>query len=588
MSARGTRPQDEPSGVRALDRMLVRELSRLFPGASDDMLALAERASAAVADGHGALRLASAADDWQWSDARLDHARADLRAWRAVGSGEPGRPLVLDAHDRLYLRRYHAYETRVCDDLRLRAARVRALDREASDAARAAIAGAALDPDQHAAVAHALDRDLLVLLGGPGSGKTHTVRHLIAALVACGRVDPARVRLAAPTGKAAARLGESLASALPSPAGAREGAASRATTLHALIGAVPGTDRVRHDRELPLDCGLLVVDEASMVDLPLFARTLDALPPHAMLVLLGDPDQLASVEVGSVLHELAQLRRGRSDAGAGAAPGSVSDCVRVLRGHHRSDARMGFPAVLDALHAASHEALDEALRAAIGVRRLPDGDDAQALALASSWFAGIVDAQTPDVAWQASAQARVLTAVREGPYGAAQWNERLMRRIGLATARGVAPRRGTPLLVTRNDVASGLANGDVVLAWGDAVGAVADHALVPGADGRWRRLELGLLPPWEPAFAMTVHKAQGSEYARVLLVVPSSPLALLTREWLYTAMSRQRTELALLATGPVLREALSRSARRESGIADALADDRSIPDAQASKPHAGS
>jgi exodeoxyribonuclease V alpha subunit len=455
-----------------------------------------------------------------------------------------------------------------------------------------------------------------VVLGGPGSGKTFTVLRLLAVLAASGRVAPERMRLATATGKAAQRLGQAIAdgrAALLDQLGAARGRASatdealrrvlpslpvEARTLHSVLGARPLSTRVRQDADNPIDCELLVVDEASMVDLPLFARMLAALPAGARLVLLGDPDQLASVEVGSVLAELALPAAGVPVAHAHASVHSGSPqlslfgaefttertpassplgaSVMRLRGNHRTAADSGLPRVLDAVREGDASWLRDALADGRGVEWLSQpAQRHDALARALAWYQPVVRTRDPAVALAAFEQARVLVALRSGPDGVDGWNEALLRGLGLADARGpaavgVAPWRGTPLLISRNDANTGLSNGDVVLAWGPRAQKPADHALARAPDGSLRRIALDLLPPFEPALAMTVHKAQGSEYRRVLVAPPFQPHPLVTRQWLYTACSRARETLVLHAGEDALAAGLAASSRRVSGLADAL------------------
>jgi len=607
------RDDGDPIPERALDRLLTGELARSFPGAAPDALALARLASAATGSGHSALALREAASLLAWPEARLLEARAALSDWSAVGKGETGRPLVLDGADRLYLRRYHAYERSVAAALAALALPIESSNRNDARADEALVARVfaheGADPDQRAVVERALARRLAVVLGGPGSGKTFTVLRLLAALAASGRVAPGRIRLATATGKAAQRLGQAIAegraSLLAGLGTKRRGEGAwdeplrrvlpllpvEARTLHALLGARPLSTAVRHDAAHPIDCELLVVDEASMVDLPLFARMLAALPPGARLVLLGDPDQLASVEVGSVLAELSRP----SDAGAavprvpsgspqlslfGIAPAPAAspldDCVMRLHGNHRSSSESGLPRMLEAVREGDAARLRDTLAGGRGVEWLDrPAQRHDALARALTWYQPVLRTRDPAVALAAFEEARVLVALRSGPDGVDAWNEALLHGLGLSDARGalsvsLTPRRGTPLLITRNDANTGLSNGDVVLAWGPRARQPADHALARGPDGALRRIALDLLPPCESALAMTVHKAQGSEYRRVLVAPPFQPHPLVTREWLYTACSRARESLVLHAGEDALVRGLAASSRRVSGLADAL------------------
>jgi exodeoxyribonuclease V alpha subunit len=312
------------------------------------------------------------------------------------------------------------------------------------------------------------------------------------------------------------------------------------------------------------------------------------------LLLLGDPDQLASVEVGSVMAELARMAisdspdeplAGEHDDGA-RAMGTTTEftllrgCIRRLRGNHRSARGSSLPGLLDCVRRADSRGLAQTLQAGAGVEWLGDpGARNAALERALGWFAPMLGRDDPGAVLAGFSDARVLVALREGSNGARGWNEDIMRALGLLQTRGAgraddALVRGTPLLITRNDPVSGLSNGDVVIAWGPRRGSRAEYVLSAGAQGGLQTLALDALPPHEPAFALTAHKAQGSEYRRVLVALPPDPHPLITREWLYTAFSRAREQLVVSATAATLDAGLAASSRRVSGLADALLMDR--------------
>jgi len=259
------------------------------------------------------------------------------------------------------------------------------------------------------------------------------------------------------------------------------------------------------------------------------------------------------------------------------AEAPLASSVFRLRGNHRTAPGSALPRLLDAVREGDRPGLEQALAAGEGVAWLAaPAQHGEAVARALSWYEPVVQARDPAVALAAFEDARVLVALRAGPDGVDGWNRELMRGLGLADARGPwpapgPPRRGTPLLVTRNDPNTGLANGDVVLAWGARSGQAADHVLARAPDGTLRPIALDLLPPTEPALAMTVHKAQGSEYRHVLVAPPFEPHRLCTREWLYTAFSRARGLLVVHAGTEALAAGLAASSRRTSGLSDMLA-----------------
>ena len=541
-----------------------------------------------------------------------------------------GQPLVLGGSAEaplLYLRRYWAYETRVVQALAERTAtpqpvdeaRVRQwLDRLFAPAAGEPAAGCGVDW-QKLACAVALRSRLSVITGGPGTGKTYTAARLLALLVA---VDPhperLRVALAAPTGKAAARLKQSIDAALADlqervgdalnlHAFAQRMGAAR--TLHALLGARPDTRQFRHHAANPLDVDVLIVDEASMVHLEMMAALLDALPASARVVLLGDKDQLASVEAGAVLGDLCRdAEAGRYnpetaryalaaagetlppeflDAGA-AAPGLAQHTV-MLRESRRFGGPIGQLALAvnrgDAAGARRVLADDRS-----GALQTLEGCSAEAvvrLALhgrpgASASYRDYLQAMAhrPAVAdalahtdWVRSVltafeRFRLLCAVREGEWGAAGLNravEAALRAAGLLGARGEWY-AGRPVMVTRNDAALGVFNGDIGIALPSAT--AGGGLRVYFADGPLvRSVGVARLAQVETAFAMTVHKSQGSEFEHTVLVLPPRAGAVLGRELIYTGITRARQAFTLAAAQPgLLAQAVAQRTQRSSGL----------------------
>jgi exodeoxyribonuclease V alpha subunit len=424
----------------------------------------------------------------------------------------------------------------------------------------------------------ALRGRLTLVTGGPGTGKTWTAARLLVLLQALhGRSAPLRVALAAPTGKAAARLKQSIQQALQDlrPALGRDAVAlapwadqlGSARTLHALLGPRPGTRRFRHDAANPLPLDLLFVDEASMVHLELMARLLDALPPQARLVLLGDPHQLASVEAGAVLADLCQAPL--------LAPRTVA-----LRESRRFQGAIG--TLAQAVHAGDGAAALAALQAdATGALALQSPrDPAALLPLAVQGYRPMLEAVhglgAPAGRAAAALRAfdgfRLLCALREGPWGVEGLNaavERALAEAGLLSGRGEWY-AGRPVMLLRNQPALGLFNGDIGL-------------VLPGEDGAprvWfaegdalRAVAVGRLERVETAFAMTVHKSQGSEFGHVALVLPPDDGPLLTRELVYTGLTRARERFTLVAPQPpLLARAVARQTRRLGGLAGRLLD----------------
>ena len=510
------------------------------------------------------------------------------RLTAAATVGRPGdfRPLVLDGR-RLYLYRHWDAERRVAAGLLARAS----ADPPGPEAAdvRAALAGlfpqfTAHDRQCLAAVV-ACHKRLCVVSGGPGTGKTHTVFRALALLGALSP-RPLRVALAAPTGKAAARLQTSLRAARSAGGGHAVAVPDEAMTLHRLLGWRPGAGEFARGPGEPLDLDVLVVDEASMVDLSLMARLLAALPAEARLILLGDKDQLASVEAGAVLADMCGEAAGYSTAFAGrlravfgtdlpcAPAGPMADCVVTLDRSYRFESGSGLGRLAAATNAGDAAAARAALRdSGPDVAWEPAADTPElhrrVAGLAARGYARYC-AQPRTASGAAALLAaldgfRVLTAHRGGPAGVPALNaviERALARAHGLPAFGVwYP--GRPVLVTRNDYGLRLYNGDVGVVLPDAGRLMAYFQT---SDGGLRRVPVTRLPACETCFAMTVHKSQGSEFERVALVLPPTPSPVLSRELVYTGLTRARHGVVVVGGDAVLATALARRQRRASGL----------------------
>lgn len=498
------------------------------------------------------------ADLWPEVDWAGELAQSPLVA------GGPSAPLHLSG-GRLYLTRYWQEETQVLTDLLARTGPAgEAADEAADEAAEEALAASLQeyfpDPafaDQKAAAGLVARSLTAVITGGPGTGKTTTVARLLGVLF---DTDPAvRVALAAPTGKAAARMAEALADAaehatFPAPHRQRI-TGIPAMTIHRLLGARRG-DSFRHTRANPLPYDVVIIDETSMVPLTLMARLLDALRPASRLVLVGDADQLSSVEAGAVLGDLveglrsfdpypvAELTRSRR-FGAGIA--AVAESVRA--GDGPGAVQLLFESEGEAAGAMAEEDLRGALLATVrAMHEAASAGDAPA-------------------ALELSEQVRVLCAHREGRYGVSEWNRRitgwLAADLGTQLGRWFP---GKPFLITRNDYALRLYNGDtgvVVRRDGQLVAALSEG-------GRVREFALARLSDITEAYAMTVHRSQGSQFRDVYVVLPEVSSKILTRELLYTAITRAQERVRVIGQPEVVEAAVTRHAGRASGLATRL------------------
>ncbi|CAD7731369.1 RecBCD enzyme subunit RecD [Xanthomonas hydrangeae] len=697
--------------LRPLDLALAQSLQRLAPDTDPQVLAGAALASLAVTSGHAGLDPARAGMllDARESPAPALPDPADwqrtLAASRWVDQPNPEDPAAADCplvleHGLLYLRRYREYERRLALGLQ----RIAAQSPPPFDAATLAPLFAQLFPNaaassplppgegarragegtglpepsvdqkgkappkpshhqdvtnppapshsqdrQAQAAALALRRTLLLVTGGPGTGKTTTIARLLLLRIAQAHASntPApRIALAAPTGRAAERMAESLRLAVTraiangiDPALA-DALPSSASTLHRLLGVIPDSPQFRHTADNPLPFDLIVVDEASMVDLPLMCKLVEAVADGTQLILLGDADQLPSVEAGDVLAAILQaagpgdtLQPQDADALQpllGSTPTSSTPAstqtgghtvshthsgglaghrVHLLRGYRQAD-DFALAPLADAVRAGDADTALALLRSGelAGVHFHEDGEDPLTLgrdALLAHWRA-LADAHDPAAALRDAARLRLLTAVRAGPQGARGLNARIeqllaetgsgARRLGSASPWF----QGRLLLITENSYRHGLFNGDVGICLrsdaspssgrsdegpssppGQSAATANRHA--PGTDSRaqgplvaWfegdgdgqvRGFHPAALPAHESAFAMTVHKAQGSEFDTVWLQLPTRDARVLSRELLYTGITRARRALHLAGSEAVIRAALARHAARISGLA---------------------
>ncbi len=467
----------------------------------------------------------------------------------------------------LYLDRYWHQEVEVCDDLLRRLAQpAPEVDARLLDAGLARVFPADGFAEQRAASRRAATQWTTVLTGGPGTGKTTTVAGLLALLAeqaeALGR-GRLRVALTAPTGKAAARLQEAVLAAgrRLDPADRRRLGDLQALTMHRLLGSRRdnGT-RFRHHRGNRLPHDVVVVDETSMVSLTMMTRLVEAVRPDARLVLVGDPDQLASVEAGAVLSDLV----------AGFADRDDSPVVRLAT-THRFGAEIG--RLAEALRTGSADDVLAVLRAGGEGVRFLETDDPAPLLRRSVLAAALdvrahADAGRPAEAVAALDRHRLLCAHREGPYGVAHWNRQVEHWVSEETGDPLySPMYvGRPLLVTTNDYGLGLYNGDAGVV---VRGAEGLRAVVATAAGL-AEFATSRLSDVETMFATTIHKSQGSQAEEVTVLLPPPESRLLTRELLYTAVTRAQSTVSVVGSEDAVRAAVEREAQRASGLQQRL------------------
>lgn len=483
-----------------------------------------------------------------------------------LGANGPGRRPLRLVGDLLYLERYWQEESLVADQLRARRSRVPTpVSSELLAAADQELLSERVDPDQRLAALAPAQASVTVIAGGPGTGKTHTLARLLAVLLRA-LPGPVSIALAAPTGKAAMRMQEALAgetAELPADLGVELGRL-QATTIHRLLGWVPGgRHRFAHHSGNPLPHDVVVIDETSMVNVTLMARLLEALRPQARLILVGDPDQLAPVEAGAVLADIV--------AAPAPSDGLALPVVR-LRSNHRS--RAAIAELAEAVRSGDPDRV---------IRLIEDGLDGVTLAgsvaqtdlrpqVTDTGLAMIDAARTGRIgdALAALDRHRLLCAHRNGPFGVAVWSRQVEDWL-LAAGAGFDPfdawYPGRPVLVTQNNPELGVFNGDT----GVVVNASDGLRVCFGRGGQLHHdVSPFLLDSVQTIHAMTVHKAQGSQFEQVSVVLPTSDSPLLTRQLLYTAITRAKSRVTLIGSAEALRHAVTNSAQRASGLAGRL------------------
>ena len=523
-----------------------------------------------------------------------------------VGQDEGNTPLVLDGNKRLYLRRYWQYEKSISRFILERATPfLQDLDlpRLGKDLKKLFLpqASGEIDWQQVAAIA-AVTRSFCIISGGPGTGKTTTVAKILALLMSqYGSSRQPRILLGAPTGKAASRLQQAIATAGllqtgPDPL--------QATTLHRMLGHVPNSPYFRHNGENPLAADIIVIDEASMVDLPLLAKLMRAVPASARLILLGDRHQLASVQPGSVLGDicrseimpsfsrefcqllseltgniLAPASRARTKRISPSLQDSFVELVQNYRFKPESGIARLSKTVKEGDGDGALELLLEAGDDSIIWSEIPAPAELGKKLQTSVHVSRFISMQgdtAPGSCFTRLDSFRILCALRRGPFGMERVNtlleQQLMQQAHHAGGESagmetVLPFR--PVMVTQNDYNLRLFNGDVGLVQPDPENQSV-RAFFRDEYGALRDIAPPLLPGHETVFAMTVHKGQGSEFSRVLLILPDQDSPLLTRELLYTALTRAREKVEIWGSKPIFVSGVKRQIKRTSGLTEAL------------------
>lgn len=536
---------------------------------------------------------------------KLDVWREALRSIPVVGKPGDYRPLILDEKDRLYLYRYRAYEERLSDSIKKRInSHIPGIDFDLlkDSLNRLFPKNDKREIDWHRVAAQACTfHKFCVITGGPGTGKTTVVTKVLALLLEQAKGRQYNILLSAPTGKAAAKLGESIKNTIKTINCSEfiTNCIPRETyTIHRMLKPVSGSPYFLHNAENPLPADLVVVDEASMVDMALMSKLVQAVPEDARLLLLGDRDQLASVEAGHVLGDICDRRNihgfsrffckrveeltgeslDTSENQCKEGPGLYDAIVHLKQSYRFADSgKIG--ELSRAVNLGKAEASLRILRDAAGERiqwtEIHTPDDLHT-ALEKSiieGYAPYLEAADPHAALERFQEFIILCSVNFGPFGVDAVNalaEQVLGQEGLIVPDDVWY-RGRPVLITRNDYNIGLFNGDIGITLPVASsGANELRVFFPETSGEPRWFLPHRLPEHRTAYAMTIHKSQGSEFEKVLIILPDRQYPVLTRELVYTGITRARKSVSIWGTEAVLSAAISRKIERRSGLRDAL------------------
>ena len=589
-----------------LDLHFARFMEKLSTGSSEELVLVAALVSRSTREGHICFDLSSQRPlPVSEAGERVVFPEAGkwgkkLRQSGVVGGPGDHRPLILDPKGRLYLYRYWEYQEELAKGIKNRIgdeSRVSEMEslRQGLMKIFPAANGGGIDWQKVAAFA-AARRRFCVIVGGPGTGKTTTVAKILALLMEQSSPQRLRTALVSPTGKGAARLQETMKKVKENLACEESVKAlipDSASTIHRLLGSATGSPYFRFNAQNHLPVDAVVVDEASMVDLALMSKLVQALPSQARFILLGDKDQLSSVEAGAVLGDIcdtghlhpfsntfcAEIRKttGYEIKGVKAAPGMSDSTVQLTRSYRFGD-ESGIASVSRSVNEGDADTAlrilqderhgDMQWKPLPSPRSLPGALKDRAL----EEFNYLFKAKDPHGVFQRLDRFRILCALREGPFGVNAINfvvEHLFREQKLIRGEG-RWYRGRPVLITQNDYNLRLYNGDVGIVLPDPGAEGELRVFFQAPDGTLRAFHPVRLPEHETVYALTVHKSQGSEFDRLLLILPDRDSPILTRELIYTGFTRAREGVEVWGHEKVFREAVGRRTIRASGLRDAL------------------
>lgn len=582
--------------IRDIDNVFADFLCDIEGGENKILRKAATYLSAYLGEGNICIELTDI-----YGDDEVDSASVALRLTKSVGLPGDYLPLVLDENNRLYLHRYWKYETNLAGALIQMAGNLPIVDVPLlRDGLKRLFPASKENIDwQKIAAAAAVRSRFCVISGGPGTGKTTTVVKIIALLLEQAKGNKMRIALAAPTGKAAARLkgsifkaGKQLSDLTPVAADIP----SEVSTIQALLGVIPDSCRFRYNADNPLPFEAVVIDEASMISLALMTRLVEALAEGTRLILLGDRDQLASVEAGAVFGDICNTGQNFAfsnkfqsfivetaeievaDNSNGDTLPFLADSVVVLRHNYRFAENSGIGLVSMAINSSNIDSVFDNMKhgvvSGITLSATPTNNllyDKLSDKVVSG-FSGYLQEQTPDKVLNAFEQFRVLCVLRQGLYGVDGINSLIERSLGDAGI--IKPDNewyhGRPVMILTNNYSLKLFNGDIGIALNDSESEIGLSVYFPSLNGQIRKYSPYRLPVHETVFAMTVHKSQGSEFEKVVLIMPPFQNQILTREILYTGITRARSSVELWCNDDIFLSTCDRTIKRHSGLRQAL------------------
>jgi exodeoxyribonuclease V alpha subunit len=583
-----------PAPFQAIDIALANRICRWFN--TDDQLLWQTVAATSLAlqQGHTCLSLRQCLNESPFQDMAMaggeafpepSEWQAQLEQFDLSPSGES--PIVLD-HERVYLRRYWSFENELADFFNTRLSLKIDVDKAHLNKAKqllneyfpVAASDATSDIDwQRLAAINSVFGNTNLIIGGPGTGKTYTVTRVLA-LLANLMDHPPLIKLAAPTGKAAQRLAESIREAkqqMSLDMLIADAIPNEAMTLHRLLGVIPNQLQFRHTEDNPIEADILLIDEVSMVDLPLMARLCRAIKPSTQLILLGDADQLPSVAAGSVLSDLVIKphpgysaerckRIQQLDSKTKLTPVTQSlDFVTELKHSRRFEGGSGIGVLAKQVISGEAAQTQATFNQFEDIQWINQDQLAEQLPKwISQYFKPISQSQTIADAFTQVKSFRILCATREGERGVETINETVNKRLNVNQQPFY---KGQPIMVTQNHYGLRLFNGDVGLVWPNEQGQLM--AWFESEDG-YRAIALGRLPNVETVYAMTIHKTQGSEFSHVAMLLPDAHTAILTRELIYTGLTRAKSTFVCLGDSKVWLQGVTAQVERWAGLAERL------------------